>query len=309
MRWHIIANPVAGRRRARQWAPELAKAIRDGGDAVALTYTAGTTGPSGAEELAREAVSAGADRVVACGGDGTVHQVVNGLMSETSAQKRPVLGVLPTGRCNDLAIALGIPRRDARAAIESVLRGTLRTIDLGRIGNRHFSTVATLGFDSEVAGYVAGGRTPRALKGTLAYVYAVLVKLVRYRDVTVTMTGDFGEYNGEIFLAATGNTPYYGGGMMIVPPADPCDGSLDICLVRSAPRLDVLRMMTKVFSGGHLDHPSVTIHSVRKLSISSPQSLRLWADGEPMAQLPATVEVVPNCLSVLVPSHVEAEPT
>ncbi len=302
MRWYIIANPVAGRRRASEWATTLAGALRDRGDGVDLSYTKDA---SSAEKLALDAVGLGVDRVVACGGDGTIHQVINGLMSASDARTGVALGVLPAGRCNDLAIALGIPRNDGRSAVETILNSAPRAIDLGRIGNRYFSTVATLGFDSEVAAYVGEGKPPRLFKGNLAYVYAVLVKLVSYRDVTVSLRGDFGEYTGEVFLAATGNTPYYGGGMMIVPPAEPRDGALDLCLVRSAPRLDVVRMITKVFSGGHVKHPSVTIHSVRKLDMSSPQPLWLWADGERITQLPATVEVIPNCLSVLTPRQVE----
>ncbi len=306
MRWHIIANPVAGRGRARQWAPKLNEALKARGDEVQLAYTEDS---SSAEELAREAAGQGVDGVVVCGGDGTVHQVINGLMADSQARCDIVLGLLPMGRCNDLAIALGIPRRDGDAAVDAILTGTPRPIDLGWVGGqgrtegRYFSTVATLGFDSEVAGYVGQGKPPRFLKGSLAYVYAILVKLVHYRDVTVDMEGDFGRYTGDIFLAATGNTAYYGGGMMIVPPADPHDGRLDLCLVKSAPRLDVLRMITKVFSGGHLKHRAVSVHQLQRLAISSPQSLWLWADGEPIAQLPATVEVVPSCLDVLAPAH------
>ena len=246
-------------------------------------------------------MSHGVDGVVACGGDGTVHQVVNGLMSTELGQSRPVLGVLPAGRCNDLAMALGIPRREGSAAIGAILDGDSFTMDLGRIGSRYFSTVATLGFDSEVAGYVEEGKAPGFMKGRVAYIYAVLVKLFRYRDVAVEMKGDFGEYSGDIFLAATGNTRFYGGGMMIVPPAEPHDGRLDLCLVRSAPRLDVVRMITKIFSGGHLKHPSVSMHAVTKLELSSTQEVWLWADGERIAQLPATIDVVHGCLDVRVP--------
>ena len=299
MRWCIIANPVAGRGRAQQWAPNLANALKARGDEVEVSFTKHV---SSAEELSRDAAGQGMDGIVACGGDGTVHQVINGLMSEPAAQASTVLGILPTGRCNDLAISLGIPRRDGSAAIQAILEGSSRPIDLGRIGNRYFSTVATLGFDSEVAGYVGDGKPPRFLKGTAAYVYAILVKLVRYRDVPVELKGDFGQYSGDIFLAATGNTAHYGGGMMIVPSADPYDAHLDLCLVKSAPRLDVVRMITKVFSGGHLKHPAVSVHEVRQMEISSPQPLWLWADGERISQLPATVEVVPSCLSVLMPA-------
>ena len=89
--------------------------------------------------------------------------------------------------------------------------------------------------------------------------------------------------------------------MMIAPQAEPYDGWLDLCLVKSAPRWDVLRMVPRVFSGGHIRHPAVSMHTVRKLEMSSPEPLWLWADGEPVTQLPATLEVVPGSLDVLVP--------
>ena len=302
MRWHIIANPVAGKGRARQWAHQLADALRGRGDEVALSFSEGR---SSAETWAWEAAAGELDGVVACGGDGTVHQTINGLMRGSSGRQPPSLGLLPVGRCNDLALALGIPRRNPRQAIEVILAGNRRTIDLGRAGGRYFSIVSSLGFDADVGAYVDDGRHPGFLKGTIAYLYAAVVELFRYRDVTVSLKGDFGEYQGPIFLAATGNAPYYGGGMKVLPQADMEDGWLDLCLVKSVRRVEVVVMLTRVFRGGHRSHSSVSMHRVRRLEIDATDPLWLWADGERMVQLPATIEVVPSCLPVLAPGDSE----
>ena len=302
MRWRIIANPAAGKGRTRQWVPRLAEALRARGDEVALSFTEGR---SSAETWAREAATGGLDGVVACGGDGTVHQTINGLMHGSFGRQPPLLGLLPMGRCDDFALALGISRRNPRQAIEVILAGNRRTVDLGWAGGRYFSIVSSLGFDAEVSAYVDEGRHPGFLRGTIAYLYAVLVKLFRYREVTVSLKGDFGEYKGPIFLAATGNAPYYGGGMKVLPQADMTDGWLDLCLVKSVRRVEVVLMLSRVFTGGHLSHSSVSMHRVRRLEIDAPEQLWLWADGERMVQLPATIEVVPSCLSVLAPGDSE----
>ncbi len=156
------------------------------------------------------------------------------------------------------------------------MQGSRRTVDLGRAGGRYFSIVSSLGFDAEVSAYVDEGRHPGFLKGTIAYLYAVLVKLFRYRDVMVTLKGDFGEYQGPIFLAATGNAPYYGGGMRVLPQADMADGWLDLCLVKSVRRVEVVLMLPRVFKGGHSSHSKVSMHRVRRLEIDSPEPLWLW---------------------------------
>ena len=299
--WAIIANPAAGRRRAERSAKRLAQAIQGHGEPVEVSLT---RGPGGAEELAREAVKAGATRVVACGGDGTVHEVVNGLMSASNGADSVALGILSLGRCNDLNFALGLPNGSAKA-IDYLVRSTVRSIDLGRIGDRYFTTIATLGFDSEVSQYVEQGSPPRFLRGTASYLYGAVVTLIKYRSQWVHLKGDFGEFEGAIFLAATGNTHRYGGRMKVTPSAIVDDGLLDICLVRPVPRLDVLRMTPKTFYGGHVNHPAVSMYQTRRLEIDSREPLWLWADGEPITQTPATIEVVPGALSVLVPPPLE----
>ena len=297
--WAIIANPVAGRGRAGRIAQHLASRLEDSGATVSLSVT-GAKGDG--ERMAREAAGAGATRVIACGGDGTVHEVVNGLMSAPEGARNTALGIVSSGRCNDLAYALDLPT-DPDAMAEALLHGTLRPIDLGRIGDRYFTTVATLGFDSEVSQYVDEGSPPFFLRGAAAYLYGTLVKLIRYRSRWVHLKGDFGVYEGSVFLAATGNTSRYGGRMKIVPSAMIDDGLLDVCLVEAVPRREVVRMIPKVFSGKHVSHPAVSMKQTRSLEIESKEPLWLWADGESMAQTPATIEVVHHALSVVTPQE------
>ena len=295
--WVIIANPAAGRSRAERSAKKLAQAIQGHGERVEVSVT---RGPGNAEELAREAVKTGATRVVACGGDGTIHEVVNGLMSAANDADGVALGIISSGRCNDFHFALGLPDSSAKA-IDYLVRSTVRSIDLGRIGDRYFTTIVTLGFDSEVSQYVEQGSPPRFLRGTASYLYGAVVKLIKYRSQWVHLKGDFGEFQGDVFLAATGNTSRYGGRMKMTPSAIVDDGLLDVCLVRPVPRLEVLRMIPKTFYGGHVNHPAVSMHRTRRLEIDSREPLWLSADGEPITQTPATIEVVPGGLSVLVP--------
>jgi diacylglycerol kinase (ATP) len=294
--WQIIANPIAGRGRAAKQAQFLERALESKRNKVTLTVT---LSKGDAEKAAAAAVKSGVTKIVVSGGDGTVHEVINGIMSASQGSTNTAIGILPNGRCNDLAWALGIPNNPA-LSMETVLQGASRLIDLGRISDRYFSTVATLGFDSEVAEYVNNGLAPFFLRGAAAYVYAALVKLIHYRSPSVYLKGDFGEYKGPIFLVATGNTPRYGGRIKIAPTAKVDDGQLDVCLTKEVPRLEVLRMITKSFNGGHVDHPAVSIKQTRRLEIESAEPMWLWADGEPMSLTPATIEVIPQALRVLV---------
>lgn len=295
--WAVIANPVAGRGKAAKGAARLASALEERGSEVSLSAT-GKRGD--AESLAREAVDAGADRIVACGGDGTVHETVNGIMASGEKASGVAMGVLSAGRCNDLCYALGLPGKPANA-VRGLLESRVRPIDLGRVGDRYFSTIATLGFDSEVSEYVDTGRHPSFLRGSAAYLYAALVKLFRYRHAEVTLRGDFGEFSGPLFLAATGNTDRYGGRIRITPEARPDDGALDVCIVSITSRLEILRMIPSTFGGGHVAHPAVSVERTSRLEIESASPLWLWADGERLGRTPATIEVVPAALRVMVP--------
>lgn len=288
--YHIIANPVSGKGRGRAAGEEVRRRLSEEGASVRLSFTEGR---GHGRDLAAQAVAGGATRVVACGGDGTVHEVAGAL-----AGSRATMGVVPCGKGNDLARVLKVPK-ETGAAAEVLLKGEGRWIDLGRVGDRYFCTVAMVGFDAEVARSINEDGVP--FGGTAAYVYGVLKTLLTYRSPSMQLTGDFGGVEGRVFLAATGNTSTYGGGMRIVPSAVCDDGALDVCIVRHLPRWKVLLLFPRVFSGTHADLPVVEMRRTRRLRIECPEPMWIFGDGEALCRTPATLEVAEKALQVICP--------
>jgi len=291
MSWVLIANPAAGGGRGKHCAEQAAAALRRAGQPVELSLT---RAPGHAGELAARAVREGCQRLVVCGGDGTIREVLPALSSS------PIpLGLLPFGTANDLARALGVPRR-LEGAVRTLLQGRPSPVDLGRAGQALFCTVAAFGFDAEISQAMAAGQLP--FSGTLGYVWATLGHLSRYRPPHIRLEGEFGEFEGEVLLVATANTPYYGGGMKIAPPADPRDGKLDVCIVRRVPGRTVLAMLPRLFWGGHARHPAVRLERTAWLRIHTGEPRLLHADGEYLAHTPVSIQAMPAALSVVLPA-------
>ena len=294
--WTIIANPVSGRGRARRIGEQVADLLHERGVNVDLMMSGA---PGDCERIAREVLARGARQVAVCGGDGTVHEVVNGL-----ANSDAVLGVVPCGRGNDLARALGLSK-DVKDVVNTLVHGVDRAIDLGKAGGRFFATVASLGFDTAVAQRMRNQRIgflTRVLEvgGKVSYGLTVLRTLFGYRSPFVRLRGDFGVFEGRVLLAATANAPFYGSGVKIAPDAIVDDGMLDVCIVADVSRWTVLRMFLSAYSGAHVGHSAVRVVQTRTLQIESDDSLWIFADGEPVCEIPAKIEVVPGALRVKV---------
>jgi diacylglycerol kinase (ATP) len=288
--WVLIANPAAGGGRARKAAERAARFLERKGQSLDLRFT---RAPGHAGELAHQAVADGAARLIACGGDGTIIELLPALAHNPAA-----LGLLPAGTSNDFARALGIPRRLDRA-LDVLLHGQIHKLDLGRVQNRLFCTVAAFGFDAEINHAVNSGQIP--LSGTPGYIYAAFKHLSAYRPPRVCITGEFGEYRGEILLVASGNTHSYGGGMRIVPAADPQDGKLDICIAGKLSRCSILKLLPRVFSGGHINHPAVRCERTSWLKIETDEPRMIYADGEHIGETPAILRSELGALAVVLP--------
>ena len=227
------------------------------------------------------------------GGDGSCQLAAQELQGTNTA-----LGLIPAGRGNDLARALGIST-DPELAVRGLLQGEPRSIDLGRADDRVFVTVAACGFDAQVSELVHRGKVPGG--GTGAYVLATLLALARLRPARVCLEGDFGRIDEPMLMAATANTSCYGGGMRIAPRAEPDDGLFDVCVVGKVGRLELVGMLGRVFEGRHLTHPAVRILHTRRLRIETSKPWLLHADGEPLGRTPTQLELLPAALKVMVP--------
>ena len=289
--WVLIANPTAGNARARSVAEQAALSIQDAGQAVELRYT---RAKGHATELAQQAVAESAERLVVCGGDGTISETLAPLAGSPAA-----LGLLPCGTCNDLARALAVPLR-AEAAIGNLLRGEVRTIDLGRAGDRFFATVAAFGFDAEVSRRMESAQGP--LSGRIRYILEALRHIARYQPVRVRLCGDFGEIEQEVLQVSTANARNYGGNLCVAPDADLGDGLFDVVVVNAVPRRAILSLMLRLFWRGHVRHRAVRIERTARLALHTDAPHSVYADGEYFGQTPLLLEISPAALRVVVPS-------
>ncbi len=287
-RFALIANPVAGGGMARSAAIAASEFMDRRGAPVQVQWTQGA---GHATQLAQAAVASGATRVIACGGDGTLNEVAAGLLGSRTA-----LGVIAAGRGNDFAQALRLPLL-VRDAVAVALGPHRAAVDVGRMNNRVFLTVAAVGFDAEVARRVLAG----AFKflGRHAYLAGTLQLLLRYRAAEMTIRGDFGERRGRYFLVATGNTDRYGGGIRITPGASPHDGMLDCCLIRDHSRVRLLRRLHSAFGGGHVRFPEVEMVRTAALQVEAHPPVPAAADGEMAGSTPVVIQVEPQALAVL----------
>ena len=265
-------------------------ALQEAGQEIELRYT---REQGHATQLAREAVTAGVSRLVVCGGDGTVSEVLPALAGSPTA-----LGLLPFGTANDLARALAIPRKIA-TAVQILLDGRIDRIDLGVAGDRLFATVAAFGFDAEISDHMTNGQVP--FSGTVGYLYGALRHTIRYRPPRVRLRGDFGEIDQEVLQVSTANTRSYGGGMQIAPAADPGDGLFDVIVIDRVSRRTIFSVLPKVFYGQHIAHPAVRVERTARLEIHTDEPRVVHADGEYLGQTPLTLQTQPGALQIVRP--------
>ncbi|WP_277681152.1 diacylglycerol/lipid kinase family protein [Saccharomonospora azurea] len=292
----LAVHPDSGQGAAARMAGTVAERLRAEADRLALITA------SSAEEFRQrvsECRASGLDALVVVGGDGAAHQAV-----QSCAETEVAVGLVPSGTGNDFARALGIPQHPLVAldALVSALRhDRRRRVDLGRVddamsGARWFGTVLCTGFDAAVNARANSMRRPR---GPRRYDMAVVRELVSLRPRPVVVDTDAGRLTVEATLVAVGNTAYYGGGIPICPAATCDDGMFDVTVVGPVSRLSLARILPRLRSGTHVDHPAV--HTVRasRVRLEGSADWPVFADGDPVGTLPVRLTCVPGALSVL----------
>ncbi len=241
---------------------------------------------------ARRAAESGEVPVV-MSGDGLVGQI-GGALGETDA----AMGILPGGRGNDLARVIGIPS-DPAGAVGVLARGEERRIDVGVVNGRRFLCVASCGFDSD-ANRIAN--EARLVKGNLVYAYAAIRALIAWRPARFTVILDDGEpIEFEGYSVAAGNSRAFGGGMFVAPHAELDDGQLDVITVSDVSKWRYVKGLPKAFKGTHLENPEVDELRAAKVEIRADRDFAVYADGEHLTDLPATLSVLPQALRVIAP--------
>lgn len=290
MHLKLLYNPAAGKGRAHRHIAEAVALLEGEGATVELW-------PSRSREhlieLGRAAASSGADRVVACGGDGTIHLTIREL-----DLGRATLGILPLGSGDDFARTLGVPV-DLRSACATVLRGAVREVDVALANGVRYVCVAGFGFDAEVNRFA--NEAVSRLRGTPLYLYSIFRVLRKFEPRPVTFRQDGRPSELSIMFAVVANAPRYGAGIRIAPDAVPDDGELDAVIVRECSKLELIRTLPLAYAGRHVKRPFVTTHRGTEFRFETPVPMDVFADGEPVTRTPLSVTLAPETLRVVVP--------
>ena len=292
----LFINPTAGRGRAGRRLPTIESLLRDNGvDTDVRTSTA----MGDIEQQIRAVIDAGADRIIVAGGDGSVHEAVNGIMR---AEKDAALDIIPTGTGNDFAKAAGISldwQATARLLADRITSNSpARRIDVGRMNERYFGNGAGVGFDAKVSRIARDFKWPI---GDLVYLVAVLRAMI---DGIITpdmkIVADNFSWDGPLTLANVSNGAWVGGMFHIAPMADHADGMLDLLVVAPVSGPRILRLLPKLMQGEHMGETEITHVSLRSLRITAAAPVPSHLDGEvqPLGTS-FDIEILPGALSLI----------
>jgi diacylglycerol kinase (ATP) len=296
----IVLNPTSGAGEGKRVRAEVERELHRRGLDFAI---AETEGPGHAVELARAAVSAGASIVVAAGGDGTIHEVANGILS-VGAATTTALGMIPIGRGNDFVKVVQGTRPRAQA-YDTLAAGVRGRVDAGLVtwhgGAEWFVNAVGTGIDVEVVRQIA--RT-RKLPAALVYIVGLVKALVRFRAIPLRITVDGREFDREVMLVAVANGTTVGGRFKLCPAATPDDGRLDVCIIDAVSLWRAARVASRILRGVHVGLPVVHMLTAREVTIQAIDDAPIFMqmDGElrePAEVTSVRVSIAPGVLPVI----------
>jgi diacylglycerol kinase (ATP) len=291
-RARLIYNPTSGREMIKRSLPEILEKLELAGYEASCHAT---TGAGDATKAARIAVERQYDIVIAAGGDGTIHEVVNGLAEQ---EYRPHLGIIPAGTTNDFARALQIPR-DVCSAVDVITKGDRIPVDIGRINDKYFINIAGGGRLTELTYEV-----PSKLKtmlGQLAYYLKGMEMLpsIKASDVRIEYDGKL--FEGEVMLFLVGLTNSIGGFEKLAPDSSINDGLFSLLILKKINLAEFIRIATLAIRGEHVNDPNVIYTQANRVKVSSSETVQLNLDGEFGGLLPTEFENLYRHLEVFVP--------
>lgn len=293
-RARLIYNPTAGREVVERQLPQILHCFEKAGYE---TSCYATDQDWSAKREAKLAAERGFDLVIAAGGDGTVHEVVNGLVEHPHP---PKLAILPCGTTNDFARALHLPKNLIHAS-DIVAKGKTIHVDVGKFGDRYFINVAAAGKVTEVT-YQAK-RKMKAVMGPLAYYVKAIEKLGElHHAFPIKLKADKNEFEMEALLVIIANSVSVGGFRQLAPDADLCDGLLDVLIVPKTNITDLLQLTALAMRGKHIDSEQLIYFQTNRLDIDTQMPLKLNLDGELGGRFAGTVEILPRRLEIFVPN-------
>lgn len=288
----FIINPVAGKGRSLEYIDKIKKYFDDLQEEYIIEIT---EYKNHAIEIAKEYTSKDTYRVFAVGGDGTINEVLNGLIGSDS-----VLCVIPTGTGNDFVRTL-YKNKNFEDILDSLISGQEHYIDLAKSNDRYFINIASVGFDAEVVYNARMFKNRRFIPSSFAYILSIIYTAFNFKSINMTIEIGDKHIKEPTFLLAACNGKSYGGGVMIAPKADMKDGLLDICIVKRPNLFTVLKSIPKALKGDLENIKEVNYYYGKKITVKGDREFILNADGELFRQTEAEFELIENGMKVIVP--------
>jgi diacylglycerol kinase (ATP) len=299
----FLVNPASGNGATGKRWPELAhRAAQLGLEGTTLF----SERPGHLIDLAAQAARDGAELVVSVGGDGTLNEVVNGLVRAGASTE---LATIPLGTGMDFVRTYKIPTR-FEDAVRTALDGTERTIDVGRVayrewsgaeGERYFANVGSVGMSAAVAQRANG--MSKLLGGKATYFYALVRVFFEWENTVVSVELDGDRREARLHDVIVANGQWHGGAMLLAPEAEPDDGLFDVVLIGDVTKRDFVTTAPKIYKGTYLSHPKVELLRSRTVAVEAPERLPIELDGEQVGTTPVRFEIVPAAVRVRVPAQ------
>lgn len=288
MEYHLILNPAAGRGASQKSEQQVIKLSKEYFSSFQLHKT---TAPGHAVEITKKFAGKNST-IIAVGGDGTIHEVVNGIMESDST-----FGIIPLGSGNDFIKMLNLPL-DLESAFEVIKNNKVMMVDVGKLNDRYFPNGIGMGFDAVV---VMEALKRRFAKGFLIYLFSVFRAMRHYQNHKITLHLNGNVETRNIFMINVGNGKVLGGGFRLTPEAEIEDGQLDVCIFNPLSKGEILRHLPKAISGKHVNLPQVEMHKTENLIIESENGIPVHADGELLSSdlRRIDIRVVPKSLKVI----------
>lgn len=295
MKHLFILNPAAGKGKTLRLIPEIEKIFEKRNDEYVIEIT---KGEGHAVQIAKDYSSKEDYRIYSVGGDGTLNEVLNGMIGTSSS-----LAVIPSGSGNDFikSICNYSKKENLSKLLCDTINGREKIIDIGRVNERFFLNISSIGFDAEVAYSAVKLKKIPFITGSIAYILGIFITLLKYKSYDLEIFIDDKHFKFNSLMAVIANGKYYGGGIFVAPEAEIDDGLFDICLIERVSRLKILALFPKVINGTHAEIKEVSFHRGRIVKIISEKDITFNIDGEIMRDKKAEFEIIRNAIKIIIP--------
>lgn len=290
MKHLFIINPKAGKGKTLKLIPEIERIFKNKKEEYFIEIT---NSVGNATEIVSRYVAKDNYRVYSVGGDGTLNEVLNGMINSSST-----LAVIPSGTGNDFIKNLTGNNKDI---LIRTIEGLEKEVDLGKVNDRYFINIASIGFDAEVLYNARKLKKVPFIKGGLAYILAVVLTIFKGKSNFLNIKIDNKIYTEKTLLIAVANGKYYGGGMKITPEALIDDGIFDICLVKAMNRFKILRVFPELIKGTHERLKEVSFYKGKEVTICSEKYISLNVDGEVFRVKEANFKIINKGIKIIYP--------